>query len=349
MDIAGYPHILDLILAHAPPASLAVLRGVSRALHARADAQLFAHIRVVFPDTEAGYILIAAATAPVALKWLRYGTGAKARDNRRARARKHVSHLVGSARVLDGLLEGFVGAPAAAQQALVTAAPGIDIAPDATVRVLRGFDRDWRAYERLVGLCDALRLHDRPVVTLADTPFLPLTPARLAYPFRVARGVPPPPPADVLKRHIRKSHRVLHLLLDPQPLDGGGAPRDHLLAMLFEPALFGTPRPSTKERTFTVVGGGAELRSLVGLPAEAGKEEFEAAVDAFADSVWYVAPDGGTREDHALPDTAEVMAELRKKHLHFLTPEEYVDRVGAEQAALETQIDPAGKPVVYLP
>ncbi|BEI99230.1 hypothetical protein CcaverHIS631_0402730 [Cutaneotrichosporon cavernicola] len=338
MDIAAFPHILESILSYAPPASLVILRGVSRDLHNRADARLFAHIQFAFPNSEAGYISIRAARAPVTLKWLRYGTGAKARDNRRARTRRHVAHLVSEARVLDGLLEGFVGAPPAAQQALLAAAPGICLSPDATVRVLHGFDRDWRAYECLVRLCDGLYLDHRPVISLADTPFLPLTPSRLAYTVLVARGVPPP--SDVLRRHIRESNRVLHLLLDtPRPSQGV---EDHLLAQLFEPALFCTARQTESTRTLTVVGGGAELRALLGLPASTGADEFETAVDVFADSVWYVAPDGGARDD-SHHGTAEVMAALRRKHLHFLTPEEYVMQVGAEQVALETQIDPMGE------
>jgi hypothetical protein len=34
--------------------------------------------------------------------------------------------------------------------------------------------------------------------------------------------------------------------------------------------------------------------------------------------------------------------------MRFLTPEEYLAEVGAEQVALETQEDPTGPPAVYL-
>lgn len=44
LDVTAFPHLLDSILAFAPPASLLRLRGVSRLCRGRADARLAAHL-----------------------------------------------------------------------------------------------------------------------------------------------------------------------------------------------------------------------------------------------------------------------------------------------------------------
>jgi hypothetical protein len=73
----------------------------------------------------------------------------------------------------------------------------------------------------------------------------------------------------------------------------------------------------------TIVGGGAEMRSMVSLSPGASIEEL---YDALA-------------EPH-LPS---------RSILCFLIPEKYLAEVGAEQVALEAQEDLSGRPAVHRP
>lgn len=346
MDIAGYPHILDLIVSHSPSHSLVALRGVSREIHARADALLFAHLAVIFPPTDAGYISIRSASAPVTLRWLRYGTGNKSRDQRRHRARKHVHHLVEAARYIDGLLEGWVNAPASAQKALFKST--LKLGPDTTFRILGSVPEWSRCHSRAAAeWCNSL-LRERRLIVLPESNFLPATPVQLAcsrlsspglYCFHTC--------SDVVRGDLDVPipERVLHFLWDQEydpMLDV--PPWQRALYGLVDTIRLNRLDDANPEAKITVVGGGEGVRAVLGLARHAPQEEFEAAVDDLA-----ALPSYGRTVGVGTDDADRVWQDRRTKCIRFVTPEEYVELVGAEQATLETQSDPsATSPAKYL-
>jgi hypothetical protein len=52
LDGPSFPHILDRVLALADYEGLMALRGVSKSLHAKADARLFAHVALISPSID---------------------------------------------------------------------------------------------------------------------------------------------------------------------------------------------------------------------------------------------------------------------------------------------------------
>jgi hypothetical protein len=78
----------------------------------------------------------------------------------------------------------------------------------------------------------------------------------------------------------------------------------------------------------TIVGGDEAIRMALGLPPTASPEE-----------LW---------DDLDSRDRAGTGRSCWYQYMRFLTPEEYLAEVGAEQVALETQEDPTGPPAVYL-
>lgn len=355
IDIAGYPHILDLILAHSSPASLASLRGVSRSLTTRVDALLFAHIALVFPSSSQshGYISVRAVGTYVQLKWLRYGTGSKGRDPRRFRARKHVRRVVEAASCIDVDLQAWACAPAQAQAALVDAA--VQLSPESTLRL-------FNASQSSQGIkFDALRGPIKQLVVFGATDWhgsadrvsqvLLLAPGAL-----VSGRVQPRDSLACYNQH--NLERVLHLLWADEPLDerprreqqdpwiSQSAPSAFLLRIL-EAGPFATP-PSA----VTVVGGGEEFRAVLGRDRKTPQEEFEDALDDFAATA-DCALEAVDAPESMLDDCSEMgwepaldpmraeigarIAEQRRKYLSFVTPDQYALKVGAAQAALETQ------------
>lgn len=340
IDIASYPHIFDLILSYAPPPSLVALRAVSRALHARADALLFTHMAVLFPPDEAGFISIRSVHSPVTLKWLRYGTGAKSRDQRRARTRKHVHHLVEAARCIGGLLEGWAHAPPAAQAALIGST--LKLSANTTLRIV-GTSPNWSQPKGARAWCAHL-LAEREVIALCQLSTLPLAPQRLVQRLSLSPGAMISTEVQDLGKNYAPA-RVIHLLWEDhsEPPAGGDVARweSNLLQHLI---LAGTSLGAD----ITIVGGGEELRAFLGLARDMPKDQFESALEVHANAMsWLGWLDDETESGDEVVDH---VATERFKDIHFLTPDEYVELVGVEQATLETQSDPMAKvPATYLP
>jgi hypothetical protein len=94
---------------------------------------------------------------------------------------------------------------------------------------------------------------------------------------------------------------------------------------------------------FTFVGGSDEWRASLGLGPGASWDDFAYAVDEV------MARDAEVERWKLYWSELGDINKLWRKHLRFLTPEEYEAEVGAAQVALETKVDPyIGPPAVYL-
>lgn len=381
LDSQSFPHILDLIVAFAPPASLLALRACSRDLHARADARLFEHLEVVFPTPKIGdcYDLhmpiypdsaIDVAVQPfrsnLRFEWLRTrrpggpdGTATAEDLEARARLRKYVHKHVTSARILDLLWATYNNCDMAFLARVQACLATNEINEQTNIRVFAqpgaydNFDcscqPDFYKFE-----CHATQVH---FGNMEGT---------LGY-RRLVR-VLPCCPGDVAAGHdlllfggdtyelssIAHRELVVHLLSTDDP-----AYRIRNTGITFLETLVYEVIPRVDNlgceipTITTVVGGAEECRASVGLAPTASQDALYSALqditmrnlDEGTIRMRVYDPDSNTSE---LRMVSDVDAYLRE-HIFFLTPEEYAAKVGTEQFALETKPDPTtGPPATYL-
>jgi hypothetical protein len=308
------------------------LRACSRALRARADNLLFAHVEVESRDTGEDEVLeLKPFGSRIHYPWFRLG------------------HDVQHTRRLYPLMWPHV------ERWLVSHIRVIDFfSPDLSDCNRRGI-KTWTKWLRVGCLIRSMKVSDSPASQHWTTSVTHGTGGStvrgsctvICCPNAFATSL-----EDIL--YSDQSCVVGHHLdLGPAPAslemavhllnpDGGDMPvEDARSVLLILRTAFEFNSEIAPGTGFTVVGGAKYLRAVLGLDPAASPEAFAAALDA--------AVDVDTRSDSGVlwRHHGDLKATWRTL-LRFLTPAEYAAEVGASQVALETQLDPSGPPAPYL-
>ncbi len=327
IDSQFFPHILDAVVASAPPEALMALRRTSRDMRTAADARLFTHLRALDVSVpSARVIAVQPIGTPFTFEWIRrphsthlcslppdYSGCGRCRQAREAAARAptraYVDARVRDARVLDmweadphrTLANTFATPPSAVEDAVASAAVSRTVAPEGSSgyrHLFTAVNELGRHYFSVLAADVETRTGGRRAKAMHFAPRMytglirPGRPEGLSSTFMFWEDLKEDMPDEVV---VHLLDRPADAQEDPGHVSGGGSNA--------QPRLCKT----------TLVGGGAAIRTYLGLDPSAPASE--------------------------LP---------YRSWLRILTPEEYLAEVGPEQVALETKADPySGSPAVY--
>ncbi|BEI94559.1 uncharacterized protein CcaverHIS019_0701310 [Cutaneotrichosporon cavernicola] len=343
LDFDMFPHIRDSIVQYACPKSLMALRGASHDLRRLCDERLFDHVEIEI--TFDGVVLVHPFGTGLAFEWMRLDVFINSVPLQDIPAAYRKAYSDPESRAPERkLLRQYI-------QSRMEIARVVDLRREHEQPLLR-----CRKYVKppLVLALSELKANVRyfhPYGGLETLEPQDYTHLRLCLPGRLARPIQSPQDMQVLSDLLMRvlprgacfntARRITVHLLDPH---GAGRPGTGGLWVRKPAADIGINTPTQPQGDqisrrwpiqLTVVGGIEQLRLAFGLsPAPPAKLCAELGVAAQV----------------VRPHDMGFAYEAPPPYLRFLTPEAYVEEVGAEQFALETQLDPyEGPAAMYVP